>query len=96
MDINKDGYLDITEIDYFLSSLDIQFQERDLFSIFSQIKSIQQDQITDIQFHQLLVKKKNEMDKRNEEENLNAFVALGGEYDKTGSVSVEALMNSIR
>lgn len=43
-----------------------------------------------------MLKKKNEINNLNEEENLNTFIALGGNSDKTGKILVEDLIKSIK
>ena len=67
--------------------------DRELFNLLSEMELEDQNKISFESFLNIIVKEKLKKEKENDFDNLNTFIALGGNMDKTGQIEVKNITN---
>lgn len=94
-DINGDGRLDIWEIKQVFKDVGIQPSEDDIKQITQAIDNSNEDGLTFEEFVSVMEKEHGSKEEGDERETLEAWVALGGSLDHTGSIDSDKLKKII-
>ena len=94
-DMDKNGSLDLWELRHVFQSVGIMPSEAELYQIASAADTSGDGSISFSEFVALLESGANETEDQEEVETLEAFVALGGNPDKTGSVDTDKMKQII-
>lgn len=93
IDNNGDGLIDSSELKSFIISMGYYPTERELFNLLSEMELEDQNKISFENFLNIIVKEKIKKEKENDFDNLNTFIALGGNMDKSGEIEVKNITN---
>jgi Ca2+-binding EF-hand superfamily protein len=93
IDMNNDGYIEIKELKSFIKDMGYSPSDKELFALISEINIEGCDHINFDLFLDIIVKEKQKKDSENDQNILNAFVALGGNCDKTGTIDYNKIVN---
>ena len=93
IDDNNNGYIEIQELKEFIKDMGYFPTDKELFTLLSEVDVEGCQKITFELFLQIIVKEKKKRDSENDQNILNAFVALGGNVDKSGIVKYDKIVN---
>lgn len=93
IDDNNNGYIEIQELKEFIKDMGYFPTDKELFTLLSEVDISGCQKITFDLFLQIIVKEKKKRDSENDQNILNAFVALGGNIDKSGTIEYDKIVN---
>ena len=70
--------------------------DEEIYTLIMNASSANAGQITKEQFKRVIGEQKKQQEESNEEDTLDAFVALGGQYDKSGQIDATRLIKTIK
>mmetsp|Transcript_14084 Transcript_14084/g.20602 ORF Transcript_14084/g.20602 Transcript_14084/m.20602 type:complete len:148 (+) Transcript_14084:13-456(+) len=90
------GRIDRFELRVVLEQLGQQPSEEELFSMINEVDEQNTGKIEFYEFLRVYEQHQNKTGKSDEQDMIDAFVAMGGNADKSGSIDTEKLINVIR
>ena len=95
-DKDNSGYIDATELRIVLEMMGQKTTEEEIYRMIAEASPHNTGQITFEQFRKVIAEQKKYQGASNEQDTLDAFVALGGESDGTGSIDAQKLIHIIK
>ena len=95
-DKDNSGFIDANELRIVLEMMGQKTTEEEIFWMIAEADSEQTGQITYNHFRKVIADQKKNQSLTNEEDTLDAFVAMGGEPDGAGSIDAEKLIRIIK
>ncbi|KAK9809046.1 hypothetical protein WJX72_008371 [[Myrmecia] bisecta] len=96
-DTDNSGTIDAKELKLVLQALGQAPSDEELFVMISQVDEDRSGEIEFPEFLKVVEKQKKDAAQQNDEtDTVEAFVALGGNHDKTGTVSVDTLRRTVK
>ena len=91
------GYISSSEVKFVLEMVDIKLTDAEMFKMISEIDPENSGQIPFSSFKPIIVERElSRIKGSDEEELLDAFVAMGGDQDGEGCVNAEKLISTIK
>eukprot|EP00357_Protocruzia_adherens_P000217 CAMPEP_0114998788 /NCGR_PEP_ID=MMETSP0216-20121206/15736_1 /TAXON_ID=223996 /ORGANISM="Protocruzia adherens, Strain Boccale" /LENGTH=149 /DNA_ID=CAMNT_0002363493 /DNA_START=286 /DNA_END=735 /DNA_ORIENTATION=+ len=95
-DKDSSGYIDRFELRVVLEAMGQKPSEEDLFRMISEVDEHNTGQIQFEEFVKVIEKQKAQQSMNDEADMIDAYVAMGGNADKTGHVDAERLIKVIK
>ena len=88
-DLDNSCFIEINELKYALEEMGHKPSEEELYKMMNEVDIEGKNEMSFDDFVKIIVKQKNIQKEKEEHDILDAFVALGGNYDRSGEINVD-------